>query len=74
MLIHIQQLEYIPWVLEMTRRRNNAAGLTSCLIVSLGKASIADSNVSNQALLTTNENKDKIAGCVLDMKKYKYFT
>lgn len=32
---------------------------TSCLIVSFGKASIADSNVSNQALLTTVKNETK---------------
>lgn len=60
--------------LEMTDRRNTAAVITSCLIVSFGKASIADSNVSNQALLTTIKNKDIVADCVLDMQKYAYFT
>lgn len=43
---------------------------TSCLIVSFGKASIAESNVSNQALLTTvkkcKTNKAALAACVLE--------
>lgn len=42
-------------------------------MVSFGKASIADSNVSSQALLTTIKNKD-IVDIVVDMQKCAYFT